>query len=222
MSGFSRMEEALEALANGRMIIVADAEERENEGDLIAAAEKVTAETVHFMITEGRGQLCMPLRPEIARRLQLRPMVPNKSLAMPCFTIPVDHRFCRTGISPKERAFTIQMIVDAATRPEDFAAAGTCVGHEPVARPDGRRRAGEAAGAFPAWAGRLRAARSARAFLALACPSTVRPGCGFWSRAGRTVAATSASRFAVARSRGRRAVACSAGSSASAASSASA
>jgi len=124
MSGFSRMEEALEALANGRMIIVADAEERENEGDLIAAAEKVTAETVHFMITEGRGQLCMPLRPEIARRLQLRPMVPNKSLAMPCFTIPVDHRFCRTGISPKERAFTIQMIIDAATRPEDFVRPG--------------------------------------------------------------------------------------------------
>ena len=118
------MEEALEALANGRMIIVADAEERENEGDLIAAAEKVTAETVHFMITEGRGQLCMPLRPEIARRLQLRPMVPNKSLAMPCFTIPVDHRFCRTGISPKERAFTIQMIIDAATRPEDFVRPG--------------------------------------------------------------------------------------------------
>ena len=118
------MDEAIEALANGRMIIVADAEERENEGDLVIAAEKVTAETVHFMITEGRGQLCMPLRPEMARRLQLRPMVPNKSAGMPCFTVPVDHRFCRTGISPKERAFTIQMMVDGSSRPEDFVRPG--------------------------------------------------------------------------------------------------
>ncbi len=76
------------------------------------------------MISEGRGQLCMPLRPEIARRLQLRPMVPNKSLAMPCFAVPVDHRFCRTGISPKERAFTIQMMLDATTRPDDFVRPG--------------------------------------------------------------------------------------------------
>ena len=118
------MEEAIEALANGRMIIVADAEERENEGDFVIAAEKVTADSVHFMISEGRGQLCMPLRPEIARRLHLRPMVPNKSLSVPCFTVPVDHRFCRTGISPKERAFTIQMMIDGTTRPDDFVRPG--------------------------------------------------------------------------------------------------
>jgi 3,4-dihydroxy 2-butanone 4-phosphate synthase / GTP cyclohydrolase II len=79
---------------------------------------------VHFMISEGRGQLCMPLRSEIARRLQLRPMVPNKNLATPCFAIPVDHRFCRTGISPKERAFTIQMMIDPTTRPDDFVRPG--------------------------------------------------------------------------------------------------
>jgi 3,4-dihydroxy 2-butanone 4-phosphate synthase/GTP cyclohydrolase II len=124
MAGFSRMEEAIEALANGRIVIVADAEERENEGDLLVAAEKVTPESVHFMISEGRGQLCMPLRSEIARRLQLRPMVPNKSLATPCFAVPVDHRFCRTGISPKERAFTIQMMIDPTTRPDDFVRPG--------------------------------------------------------------------------------------------------
>jgi 3,4-dihydroxy 2-butanone 4-phosphate synthase / GTP cyclohydrolase II len=118
------MEEAIEALANGRMIIVADAEERENEGDFLVAAEKVTADSVHFMISEGRGQLCMPLRPEIARRLHLRPMVPNKSLSVPCFAVPVDHRFCRTGISPKERAFTIQMMIDGTTRPDDFVRPG--------------------------------------------------------------------------------------------------
>src|SRR5580698_4281180 len=124
MSGFSRMEEALEALASGRMIIVADAEERENEGDLVVAAEKVTTEAVHFMISEGRGQLCMPLRSEIARRLRLRPMVPNKSLAMPCFAVPIDHRFCRTGISPKERAFTIQSVMDSTSCSDDFVRPG--------------------------------------------------------------------------------------------------
>jgi 3,4-dihydroxy 2-butanone 4-phosphate synthase / GTP cyclohydrolase II len=124
MAGFSRMEEALEALATGRMIIVADAEERENEGDIVVAAEKVTADAVHFMISEGRGQLCMPVRSEIARRLQLRPMVPNKSLAMPCFAVPVDHRMCRTGISPKERAFTIRSMMDPTSRPDDFVRPG--------------------------------------------------------------------------------------------------
>jgi 3,4-dihydroxy 2-butanone 4-phosphate synthase/GTP cyclohydrolase II len=124
MAGFSRMEDALEALASGRMIIVADAEERENEGDLVVAAEKVTTEAVHFMISEGRGQLCMPLRSEIARRLRLRPMVPNKSLAMPCFAVPIDHRFCRTGISPKERAFTIQSVMDSTSCSDDFVRPG--------------------------------------------------------------------------------------------------
>jgi len=124
MAEFSRVEDAIDALANGRTIIVADAEDRENEGDFIVAAEKVTSETVHFMITEGRGQLCMPVLPEIARRLDLRPMVSRKSADMPCFTVPVDHRFCRTGISPKERAFTIQMMVDPTTRSADFVRPG--------------------------------------------------------------------------------------------------
>jgi 3,4-dihydroxy 2-butanone 4-phosphate synthase/GTP cyclohydrolase II len=124
MPSFSRVEDALDALANGRIIIVADAEDRENEGDFLVAAEKITAAAVNFVISEGRGQLCMPLVPEIAGRLHLRPMVPNRSADMPCFTIPVDHRFCKTGISPKERAFTIQMIVDKSSRPEDFVRPG--------------------------------------------------------------------------------------------------
>jgi 3,4-dihydroxy 2-butanone 4-phosphate synthase / GTP cyclohydrolase II len=124
MAGFSQLEEALDALANGRVIIVADAEERENEGDFVAAAEKVTSETVHFMISEGRGQLCMPLLGDIARRLNLKPMVPRSDVESPCFAVPVDHRFCRTGISPKERAFTIQMIVDASSKPGDFIRPG--------------------------------------------------------------------------------------------------
>ena len=121
---FSSIEDALEALAAGRVIIVADSEERENEGDFVAAAEKVTAESVNFMITEGRGQLCLPVVPQIARRLDLVPMVPDADLSMPCFTIPIDHGLCRTGISPTERAFTIQRAVDVAAVPEEFVRPG--------------------------------------------------------------------------------------------------
>jgi 3,4-dihydroxy 2-butanone 4-phosphate synthase / GTP cyclohydrolase II len=79
---------------------------------------------VHFMISEGRGQLCMPLLGDIARRLNLQPMVPRNDIEAPCFAVPVDHRFCRTGISPKERAFTIQMIVDSSSKPADFIRPG--------------------------------------------------------------------------------------------------
>ncbi|MEX2287507.1 MAG: 3,4-dihydroxy-2-butanone-4-phosphate synthase [Planctomycetaceae bacterium] len=124
MLQFSRVEDAIEAIANGRLVIVADAEDRENEGDFVGAAETVTAETVHFMISEGRGQLCLPILPEIARQLDLTPMVPETNAAMPHFTIPVDHGLCRTGISPQERAFTIRKIIDPASRPADFVRPG--------------------------------------------------------------------------------------------------
>ena len=70
---FSKIEDALQALRDGRVIIVVDDEDRENEGDFVAAAEKVTPEIIEFMITHGRGQVCMPILPEVADRLQLRP-----------------------------------------------------------------------------------------------------------------------------------------------------
>jgi 3,4-dihydroxy 2-butanone 4-phosphate synthase/GTP cyclohydrolase II len=120
----STFDDALRALAQGRIIIVADSEDRENEADFLIAAERVTAESVHFMISHGRGQLCMPVSAEIARRLNLKPMVPRKSLGMPCFAVPVDHALCKTGISPKERAFTIRKMVDESSRPEDFCRPG--------------------------------------------------------------------------------------------------
>ena len=72
---FSKIEDALQALAEGRVVIVVDDESRENEGDFVAAAERVTPETIEFMITHGRGQLCMPIMPELAKRLELHPMV---------------------------------------------------------------------------------------------------------------------------------------------------
>src|SRR5580692_4021961 len=102
MPHYSKLEDALAALAQGRMIIVADSEDRENEADFLVAADKVTTEHVHFMISQGRGQLCMPVVPQIARRLILKPMVTRKSASMPCFAVPVDHSLCKTGISPKE------------------------------------------------------------------------------------------------------------------------
>jgi 3,4-dihydroxy 2-butanone 4-phosphate synthase/GTP cyclohydrolase II len=124
-SDFSKVEDALEALGAGRTIIVVDDEQRENEGDFVAAADRVTPETVEFMITHGRGLLCMPIMPEVAQRLHLAPMVgastdPNRT----GYTVSVDHTSCRTGISARERARTIRAIIDPATRPDDLVRPG--------------------------------------------------------------------------------------------------
>ena len=122
---FSKIEEAIQALREGRIIIVVDDEDRENEGDFIAAAEKVTPETIEFMITHGRGLLCMPILPEVATRLQLGPMVErNTAPHQTPYTVPVDHRSCRTGISAEERARTVRAIIDPATRPDDLVRPG--------------------------------------------------------------------------------------------------
>ena len=122
---FSKIEEAIQALKEGRIIIVVDDEDRENEGDFVAAAEKVTPETIEFMITHGRGQLCMPILPEVAARLELGPMVDrNTAPHQTPFTVPVDHRSCRTGISAEERARTVRAIIDPATRPDDLVRPG--------------------------------------------------------------------------------------------------
>src|SRR4051812_36787543 len=124
-SEFSKVEDALEALVEGRVVIVVDDEARENEGDFVAAADRVTPETVEFMITHGRGQLCMPITPELAERLELRPMVEqNTAPHHTPFTVPVDHASCRTGISAEERATTIRAIINPATRPDDLVRPG--------------------------------------------------------------------------------------------------
>ena len=122
---FSKIEEALEAIARGGLVIVVDDEKRENEGDFIAAAERLTPETIEFMITHGRGQLCMPIMPELAERLDLRPMVEqNTAPHRTPFTVPVDHFTCRTGISAEERATTVRAILDPATKPSDLVRPG--------------------------------------------------------------------------------------------------
>jgi 3,4-dihydroxy 2-butanone 4-phosphate synthase / GTP cyclohydrolase II len=124
-SEFSKVEDALEALAEGRVVIVVDDESRENEGDFIAAADRVTPATIEFMITHGRGQLCMPILLERAQQLELHPMVEQNSAPFrTSFTVPVDHRSCRTGISAEERARTVRAIIDPGTRPSDLVRPG--------------------------------------------------------------------------------------------------
>lgn len=121
----STIDQALDALARGEILIVMDAEDRENEGDFICAAEKVTPEIVNFMITHGRGQLCMPVLPDVCQRLGIGMMVDNNTAPLGTnFTIPVDHRSSRTGITAQERAQTILAIIDPKSKPSDFVQPG--------------------------------------------------------------------------------------------------
>ena len=120
----SSIEAAVDALRRGEIVIVMDAEDRENEGDFVCAAEKVTPAIINFMLN-GRGQLCMPLLPELSRRLDLYPMVEDNTAPLRTnFTVPVDHISARTGITAQERATTILAILDPASKPSDFARPG--------------------------------------------------------------------------------------------------
>jgi 3,4-dihydroxy 2-butanone 4-phosphate synthase/GTP cyclohydrolase II len=119
-----RIEDALEALSVGLLAIVIDSEDRENEGDFVVAAEKVTPQIIHFLISQGRGQVCMPVTQITAERLGFQPMVAGQGQEMPNFTVPVDHFTCKTGISPFERCATIHAIVDEDSRASDFVRPG--------------------------------------------------------------------------------------------------
>jgi len=118
---FSTIQSAIESIAAGRIVIVVDAQDRENEGDFVSAAEKVTPEIINFMITHGRGQLCMPILPELAERLELPLMVENNTTPLEtAFTVPVDHKSCRTGVTAQERTITIREILNPNSKPADF------------------------------------------------------------------------------------------------------
>jgi 3,4-dihydroxy 2-butanone 4-phosphate synthase/GTP cyclohydrolase II len=122
---FSTIEEAVEAIRQGRVVIVVDAEDRENEGDFIVAAERVTPEIVNFMITHGRGQLCIPILPEVSQRLDLPLMVGQNTAPLGTnYTVTVDHRSVKTGITAAERARTIQALCDPGSKPTDFTRPG--------------------------------------------------------------------------------------------------
>src|SRR5262245_32037068 len=114
---FGRIEDAIEALAAGRVVIVVDDERRENEGDFVAAAEAITPATVAFMIEHGRGLLCTPIMPEVAERLRLPLMVESSTDPLRTgYTVSVDHVGCGSGISAEDRARTIRALLDPATK----------------------------------------------------------------------------------------------------------
>jgi 3,4-dihydroxy 2-butanone 4-phosphate synthase / GTP cyclohydrolase II len=122
---FNKIEEALEELKKGNMIIVVDDEDRENEGDLLMAASKATPEAVNFMATHGRGLICVPIAEERLKELRIEPMTSNNTDAKEtAFTVSVDCRSCSTGISAFERADTIKALVGSDTKPEDLTKPG--------------------------------------------------------------------------------------------------
>ena len=125
-SPFSPIEDAIAAFQAGRMVIIVDDEDRENEGDLAIAAEKVTAEAIAFMASQGRGLICLALTEERCDELGLPPMVAdNTSSYGTAFTVSIEARGkTTTGISAADRAATVRTAIDPATRPEDLLRPG--------------------------------------------------------------------------------------------------
>ncbi len=121
------IEEAIEDIKNGKVIIVVDDEDRENEGDFLAAAEKITPEMINFMATHGRGLICTPLTETRCKELELNMMVSNNTDPMEtAFTVSVDLRGngVTTGISASDRAKTVQALMNPDTKPFDLARPG--------------------------------------------------------------------------------------------------
>jgi len=125
MFKFNTVDEALDELRSGRMILVTDDEGRENEGDLICAAQFATTENVNFMAIHGKGLICMPLSEELCNKLRFPQMVQNNEDAFcTAFTVSVDHVKTTTGISAAERSLTAMSCADPGAKPEDFRAPG--------------------------------------------------------------------------------------------------
>lgn len=124
---FNTVEEAILDIQEGKVIIVVDDEDRENEGDFICAAEKVTPEIINFMSKEGRGLICSPITAQRAEELVLNHMVAeNTDLHRTAFTVSIDYKKkgCTTGISAYDRSTGIRALIDEDTRPNDFARPG--------------------------------------------------------------------------------------------------
>ncbi len=121
---FSSVQQAVDAIARGEVVIVVDDEDRENEGDFIAAAEFATPQTVNFVIS-GRGEFCMPVLPDVAKRLELKPLVESNTapLSTP-FVTPLDHCSSKTGITVEERSRTVREIINPNTTAADFVRPG--------------------------------------------------------------------------------------------------
>ncbi|WP_456278460.1 bifunctional 3,4-dihydroxy-2-butanone-4-phosphate synthase/GTP cyclohydrolase II [Bacillus sp. AK128] len=122
---FDRIEEAIYELMQGNVVIVCDDEDRENEGDFVALADKTTPEVINFMIKHGRGLVCAPITQETATKLDLAPMVgQNTDPHGTAFTVSVDYKTTTTGISAHERSETIRRLIDPDTKAADFKRPG--------------------------------------------------------------------------------------------------
>ena len=118
---FSTIEDALAALQAGQIIMVLDDENRENEGDLICAAEFATSANINFMATHAKGLICQPMSQEVASRLNLSPMVDdNTDPHTTAFTVSIDHKETNTGVSAVERGLTMREAANPASQPSDF------------------------------------------------------------------------------------------------------
>lgn len=125
MNTFNTIEEALQDLRNGRVILVTDDEDRENEGDMICAAEFATTDNVNLMASVAKGLICMPMSEEFCRKLQIPQMVSeNTDNHETAFTVSIDHVETTTGISAAERGFTARACTDDDAKPQDFRRPG--------------------------------------------------------------------------------------------------
>lgn len=125
MAAFNTIEEALEDLRRGKIILVTDDEARENEGDFICAAQFATTENINFMATHGKGLICMPMSEEYVEKLKLPQMVENNTdNHETAFTVSIDHLTTTTGISAVERSITALACVKKDAKPEDFRRPG--------------------------------------------------------------------------------------------------
>ncbi|MBY0755880.1 bifunctional 3,4-dihydroxy-2-butanone-4-phosphate synthase/GTP cyclohydrolase II [Clostridium sardiniense] len=125
MFKFNSIEEAIEDIKEGKIVIVIDDPDRENEGDLLMAAEKVTPEAINFMAKHGRGLICMPIEEKRIKELNIGPMVHNNTdNHETAFTVSIDHIDTETGISAFERALTIQKIFEEGSKETDFRRPG--------------------------------------------------------------------------------------------------
>ncbi len=124
-SQLNTIEEVLQDVRQGKPVIIVDDENRENEGDVVIAAQFASQETINFMVKEARGIVCTPMRREALAHLDIGPMVThNTDNHETAFTVSVDHVYTTTGVSPAERAYTMQKLIDPASKPEDFRRPG--------------------------------------------------------------------------------------------------
>ena len=125
MSTFASIEQAIDRIRAGEMVLVADDEDRENEGDLTMAAEFVTAEAINFMLRFARGLVCMPSAPDYLERLSIGSMIPvGEEGCDTAFTVSIDHRDSGSGIGAADRALTVKKFLDPASKAADFIRPG--------------------------------------------------------------------------------------------------